>query len=165
MRGSMRLPRDSNSNEILRLDHRGVSPVIATILLVAITVVLAAVLYLMVSGLFNSRNTSTDLLGVEMSTTGNGANWTLTVTSVRGTINQNDTRLTVLSPSGTVDLSARTLYSLETVTSGVRYVPASYGPITVNVGDQVFVSVATYPRGCQYTFADGGGVLVSGTFQ
>lgn len=36
---------------LVRKDERGVSPVIATILMVAITVVLAAVLYVMVTGL------------------------------------------------------------------------------------------------------------------
>src|SRR5205823_7040617 len=36
---------------VIRKDERAVSPVIATILMVAITVVLAAVLYVMVSGL------------------------------------------------------------------------------------------------------------------
>ena len=39
---------------IIRKDERAVSPVIATILMVAITVVLAAVLYVMVSGLISS---------------------------------------------------------------------------------------------------------------
>src|SRR5256885_14373971 len=38
-------------NRIIRKDEEAVSPVIATILMVAITVVLAAVLYVMVSGL------------------------------------------------------------------------------------------------------------------
>src|SRR3972149_566904 len=38
---------------VLKRDEEGVSPVIATILMVAITVVLGAVLYVMVSGLIN----------------------------------------------------------------------------------------------------------------
>jgi flagellin-like protein len=38
---------------IIRKDEKGVSPVIATILMVAITVVLAAVLYVMVTGLLS----------------------------------------------------------------------------------------------------------------
>lgn len=38
-------------SRIIRKDEKGVSPVIATILMVAITVVLAAVLYVMVTGL------------------------------------------------------------------------------------------------------------------
>ena len=43
---------------ILKRDEEGVSPVIATILMVAITVVLAAVLYVMVSGLISGPGTS-----------------------------------------------------------------------------------------------------------
>src|SRR3989449_7094404 len=42
---------DKTMNRIIRKDEAAVSPVIATILMVAITVVLAAVLYGMVSGL------------------------------------------------------------------------------------------------------------------
>jgi len=40
------------------LDEQAVSPVIATILMVAITVVLAAVLYVMVSGMLDESNTT-----------------------------------------------------------------------------------------------------------
>jgi flagellin-like protein len=43
---------------IIRKDEEAVSPVIATILMVAITVVLAAVLYVMVSGLIGGPSTS-----------------------------------------------------------------------------------------------------------
>ncbi len=43
---------------IIRKDEEAVSPVIATILMVAITVVLAAVLYVMVSGLIGGPQTS-----------------------------------------------------------------------------------------------------------
>ncbi len=43
---------------IIRKDEQAVSPVIATILMVAITVVLAAVLYVMVSGLIGPTGTS-----------------------------------------------------------------------------------------------------------
>jgi flagellin-like protein len=43
---------------IIRKDEQAVSPVIATILMVAITVVLAAVLYVMVSGLIGGTNTT-----------------------------------------------------------------------------------------------------------
>src|SRR6266545_3454704 len=42
---------DKTMQSIIRKDEAAVSPVIATILMVAITVVLAAVLYVMVSGL------------------------------------------------------------------------------------------------------------------
>jgi len=57
---------------------RGVSPIIATILLVAITVVLAAVLYVLVSGLTRSGAStpySLQMATVTGSATGSGANW------------------------------------------------------------------------------------------
>ena len=43
---------------IIRKDEKAVSPVIATILMVAITVVLAAVLYVMVTGLLTGPGAS-----------------------------------------------------------------------------------------------------------
>src|SRR5437016_9300502 len=43
--------KDYTMKSVIRKDEAAVSPVIATILMVAITVVLAAVLYVMVSGL------------------------------------------------------------------------------------------------------------------
>ena len=58
----------------------GVSPVIATILMVAITVVLAAVLYVMVSGFTHSPGTANS---AGLTTTNNGAgSWTVTVDKV-----------------------------------------------------------------------------------
>ena len=63
-----------------RLKDSGVSPVIATILMVAITVVLAAVLYVMVSGFTHSPGT-TNSAGLTTTNTGNGR-WTVTVDKV-----------------------------------------------------------------------------------
>ena len=63
-----------------RLKDSGVSPVIATILMVAITVVLAAVLYVMVSGFTHSPGTANSAgLNEAQSTT---YNWTVSVSSV-----------------------------------------------------------------------------------
>src|SRR2546425_4873050 len=49
---------------IIRKDEAAVSPVIATILMVAITVVLAAVLYVMVSGLITGPGGTPQAMGV-----------------------------------------------------------------------------------------------------
>jgi len=152
-------------DRILREDATGVSPVIATILLVAITVVLAAVLYVMVSGLFNPHNTTAKFLGVEIGQTGSGANWVLTFTSVPSGVTQNDTTLTLLAANGSTALLPKTLFQLETVTTGVQYIPATYGPATLGVGDRVLVSVASYPLGTQFQFVSGGTILSSGTLQ
>ena len=50
-----------NTKNENRMDNTGVSPVIATILMVAITVVLAAVLYLMVSSFTDTGGTAVDI--------------------------------------------------------------------------------------------------------
>ncbi len=150
---------------ILRKDRRAVSPVIATILLVAITVVLAAVLYVMVSGLFNPHSTAVEFLGVEVGKTGSGNQWILTFASVPTGVTQNETTLTLLNVSGSVALPSKPLYQLETPIGGVQYVPASYGPTTLAVGDKVLISVAAYPLGTQYSFVGSGTVLASGTLQ
>ena len=62
-----------------RLKDSGVSPVIATILMVAITVVLAAVLYVMVSGFTHSPGTANSAGLTESSSS--AGNYTATVSS------------------------------------------------------------------------------------
>ena len=62
-----------------RMKDSGVSPVIATILMVAITVVLAAVLYVMVSG-FTHTPPASQTAGLSESQSGN--NYTVAVSSV-----------------------------------------------------------------------------------
>ena len=68
-----------------RLKDSGVSPVIATILMVAITVVLAAVLYVMVSGFTHSPGTANSA-GLNEATvaapSGVSAAWNISVSSV-----------------------------------------------------------------------------------
>src|SRR5574337_1138769 len=58
---------------IIREDEQAVSPVSATILMVAITVVLAAVRYVMVSGLIGGQNpTSKPVITMQLNTKGAG---------------------------------------------------------------------------------------------
>ncbi len=149
--------------EILRADRRAVSPVIATILLVAITVVLAAVLYVMVSGLFNTHNTTTKFLGVSLGQSGSGADWILTFASMSSGLTQNDTLLTLISINGGTAFPATALYALEGGVNGVQYIAAAYGPVTLSVGDRVVISANQYPLGTQYQFVNGGTVIASGT--
>ncbi len=66
---------------IIRKDEQAVSPVIATILMVAITVVLAAVLYVMVSGLIGGTTGGNKPTVVLTSTkTATGADITVSIT-------------------------------------------------------------------------------------
>src|SRR2546428_4976074 len=57
---------DRTMKSIIRKDEAAVSPVIATILMVAITVVLAAVLYVMVSGLLTPTGQGPRVMGVNI---------------------------------------------------------------------------------------------------
>ena len=66
---------------IIRKDEAAVSPVIATILMVAITVVLAAVLYVMVSGLITGPGGTPQAMGVGVQPSSDGSNWIVTVLS------------------------------------------------------------------------------------
>src|SRR5207245_8226424 len=61
---------DRTMKSIIRKDEAAVSPVIATILMVAITVVLAAVLYVMVSGLLTPTGQGPRVMGVNISRSG-----------------------------------------------------------------------------------------------
>ncbi len=91
-------------NHVGRRSKRAVSPIIATILLVAITVVLAAVLYVLVSGLTKTSTSTPYELGMsETGSTGSGTNYQIILalspttgltTSIFG--------LKITGPSGTV---------------------------------------------------------------
>src|SRR5881409_3219027 len=72
---------DRTMKSIIRKDETAVSPVIATILMVAITVVLAAVLYVMVSGLLTPTGQGPRVMGVNIGRSGDGTNWTLLITT------------------------------------------------------------------------------------
>jgi len=81
----------------IRKDAEGVSPVIATILMVAITVVLAAVLYVMVLG-FGSGGTSTPTVQIT-SRTATADGYKLTLTAPTSEVTWTD--LTVILQDGT----------------------------------------------------------------
>ncbi len=151
------------SNPILRSDHDAVSPVIATILLVAITVVLAAVLYVMVSDLFNRHATTSDFLGVSSGQSGNGIDWVLTFVSVPNSVNQNLTFFTLTAANGSTVFTGKTLFQLERATSGVQYSPANWGAVNLAPNDRLLISVTAYPRGTGFSFSTPGTVLATGT--
>jgi flagellin-like protein len=78
---------------IIRKDERAVSPVIATILMVAITVVLAAVLYVMVSGLITGPGAQKPLVTFSSVTKVNAVTWTFTVASAQPAVAQSNYKL------------------------------------------------------------------------
>ncbi len=150
---------------IIRKDEAAVSPVIATILMVAITVVLAAVLYVMVSGLLTPTGSGPKTIGVVPGKSSDGTNWTLTFANVPSGLTKTGTTLTISAPSGSTSLASTAFGSLVYATNKAAYIQAVSGT-AVGVGDKLLLSTTTYgPTGYQYTLSDGTNILATGTLQ
>jgi len=158
--------------KILYKKEKGVSPVIATILMVAITVVLASAVYLMVSGYIGSAPSKPVALGVSPSTTttatqflitsGNisvnpGSPLIITVSFTNGTVGS--ANIWVLGKSGGYTFNTTTsssqkfgnIINIYTV-SGAHYLAA---------GDTISISIsnAPLPPGTTVTFTYNGNVI------
>ncbi|MEM3396262.1 MAG: type IV pilin N-terminal domain-containing protein [Thermoplasmata archaeon] len=91
-------------------NKKGVSPVIATILMVAITVVLAAVLYVMVMGMMSGPGTVSAPLGLYAKYV-NGQTVTITVNSAPANAPLNGTNVVIVNASsGLLVSGAVTVY-------------------------------------------------------
>ena len=75
---------------VIQKDEAAVSPVIATILMVAITVVLAAVLYVMVSGLITPVGGNKPLVTFSSVSKVNAVTWTFSVASAQPSVAQSN---------------------------------------------------------------------------
>jgi flagellin-like protein len=133
-----------------RRNDEAVSPVIATILMVAITVVLAAVLYVMVLGINTGVNAN---IVVSFQKTSNANNWTLTVLSVAGTtvLAKADCNILVKDANG-IALTPQVVLSTMTsgtYYSGVRFLESGTGAAAsqVNAGDSVTLDRVLYGTG------------------
>ena len=150
----------------IRKDEAAVSPVIATILMVAITVVLAAVLYVMVSGLISGPGAAPQLIGVNPRNL--ASVWSLDISKVPNPHSLTTTSLliryasnaTIVNPPG-----QRTLEQLKTATSGVQYIPVSGALQTdLRVNDVITLAKGgVYTSNMGITITDGSGIIWSGT--
>lgn len=150
---------------IVRKNDEAVSPVIATILMVAITVVLAAVLYVMVSGLISTPQTSQQI-GAAVTSSGDGTNWIITFTSVPSGLGLNTTFLSLTTSSGaSTNVTALGLGTLIAPSTfhGVRYYASS--TTTVSANDRLVISKTAFPSGTAYSITQSGGSLASGKLQ
>jgi len=145
---------------VQRLDERGVSPVIATILLVAITVILAGVLYVLISSLFKPVGPGPRVLGISLTKSGDGLNWTLTVVTTPVGLVTSQVRLTIFAPSGATTLS-KTLTTLSYSTDGAVF--AGSGS-TIAVGDRILIDATRFPTRYQVEIEDSTSVLYTTVF-
>jgi len=145
---------------IIRKDEQAVSPVIATILMVAITVVLAAVLYVMVSGLISGPGATPTAWGVNIGRSSDTTNWTLTFTSIQTSAATSGVFITIKNAAG-ASVTGATNVPFSTIATGgaTGYNAMYFAPNTagsVSTGDTLRLSAVSYPTGYQV-------VIVSGT--
>ena len=146
---------------IVRKNEEAVSPVIATILMVAITVVLAAVLYVMVSGLITSPgNTQKLIVGT---VTISGGNWIVTFTSVPAGITPASVSVSVTTSAGvSTNVTAVALSALSFATNGMKYQAAG---TTGNIApaDSLLISQAWWAAGYRVTMTNSGQIIYGPT--
>ena len=146
---------------IIRKDETAVSPVIATILMVAITVVLAAVLYVMVSGLITGPGSTPRAMGVTIQRSSDQTNWTLLITSVpSGGTATTATYLTVRGAGGQIVLSAKAFSALTWAADRATY--QGDADATVEAAESLLLSTTTYPQNNRVEITDGTQILFSG---
>jgi flagellin-like protein len=150
---------------IIREDEEAVSPVIATILMVAITVVLAAVLYVMVSGLITGPGTTPQVMGVQVQQSGDGTNWVVSVISTPTGKAYTTTSWAILRGDGSTNLTATTWSALSYTTHGCRLEKINAAATAVQVGDNILCKVSWYTTGSTYRVLDGTNILATGRLQ
>ncbi len=160
---------------IVRKNEEAVSPVIATILMVAITVVLAAVLYVMVSGLITSPGSTPTAWGVNVGRSTDGTNWTVAFTSVPASTAQATTFITVNSAGGAPLASNQALNLIAAGTCqgtvvatnkcfGMSYSNPSSGTL-VGAGTTLLMLITAYPAGSTIQIVSGSSVVYTHALQ
>jgi flagellin-like protein len=148
---------------LIRKDERAVSPVIATILMVAITVVLAAVLYVMVSGLIAGPGGGPRAMGINAVSA--GTNWSVEFIDVPTGLVPATTYLLVRDSSGGLQLARTTFASLDWTGEQVVFQDANPGESEIKAGDSLLMSKSQYPSGSRIEISDDLGSLASRTLQ
>jgi hypothetical protein len=143
----------------------GVSPVVGTILMVAISVVLAAILYVMSLNLVGG-NSVTPMIGATKSGTNNYYVWTVDAITGGGSILKSDIYVQLKNESGFV-ISTEPMLTIGSVqgcngTHGFSFVPASTGNY-IGVGDSFLLDKA-YTTGCTITLVTPSGSSLYGVF-
>lgn len=123
-------------------NKKAVSPVIGTILMVAITVVLAAVLYVMVSGIGTNPNTNNPST-VLQSQNWNAGNLLVNIQSSQGaTVNPTDLTYIIQDRNGTTCYTGVAGLTQNTCTANVTIVyQDNIDPSKVGAGDSVKITV------------------------
>ena len=129
-----------------RKSEEAVTPVIATILMVAITVVLAAVLYAMI-GIFFQVDPNVKYVSATIGS--NDKNWTIEVINIQGgSLATSDVRILVREADLDVGLKSTLVSEMKSDTyhNGVRFIEATAEGY-LNVGDMFTLDKTAYALG------------------
>src|SRR3989454_1733930 len=150
-------------NTIIREDETSVVCATAPILMVAITVVLAAVLYVMVSGLLTPTGQGPRVMGVNISPSGDGTNWTLLITTTPTGLTTSATKLTITTGGGANTVVNNIAFSSLTSTNWNANKAQFIGSAdaTTPVTFQLLMPTSSYPPEYQVLIADSQGILYS----
>jgi len=137
----------------LRRNAEAVSPVIATILMVAITVVLAAVLYVMVMGFSSGGGSNTPSVAMSATTTAVPAQYRISLISITSTTVKPSDVTIIVTPSvgvivstswtkaGTTYLGAGDYFTLNSTAASTSYtVMLRYIPTSNSMGTTSFTT-------------------------
>ena len=150
--------------------------IVVVVLLVAGSIATSAIMYALVSNLITSPPQPPMALGVSLSKSADGTNWTLIFTSVPTGINPGSLDLSLLDASGTVVLPGT---PVSTLTGGMVLLPAGQGslyleylgnnPYTVSAGDGILIGTmstgAVSTTGFQAMLTYQSNVVYAGTLQ
>ena len=148
--------------KILYKKEKGVSPVIATILMVAITVVLASAVYLMVSGYIGGAPSKPVALGVSPSTTATATQFLITSGNI--SLNQGSPLIITITSSSGASVSTQLTGVADPTNQPSGYTVHVYS-VTGNqylaAGDTISISYnnAPLPPGTTVTFTYNGNVI------
>ncbi|HEY4704235.1 MAG TPA: type IV pilin [Thermoplasmata archaeon] len=140
----------------LREDGNAVSPVIGTILMVAITVVLAAVLYVIVAG-FVVTNKPPRQMSVNVRET--GTNWSVEVIAAPAGALPASTYLLVRDPGGAIVLTRTSWEDLTWPSHRAVYQDANPASAEIGPGDSLLLDRARYPAGSTIEVLEADGLL------
>lgn len=142
-----------------RVEDDAVSPVIGTILLVAITVILAAVLYIAVANVLSPVDSTPRAMGMTIAKTTDGTNWSLTVVYAPAGLSPSEVRLAIVSLSGELVLQ-EAFADLEFAVDGAAFLDS--GGVGIGAGDRVLLDAGRYPAYFDVTISDATTVLFHG---
>lgn len=148
------------------MNRQAVSPVVATILLVAITVILSVTLYALVGGISNNIEPQ-QKAGVLVTHTNDGLSWKITFVTVPPELSVESISLVLIGLDGENTLDATPLPDLKCPPGQcgwkIRFAPISGGDI-LTAGDGILIDKDRHPVGAEYLFFTDNGILAAGTF-